>query len=169
MLLKSELTGRPVRYGTGERIGRVSDLIVNTRKPNWPVTTLVLSQGVGRGTHLLDVPTRELEIDREERAVVRRGHARFREETSRASSLDHLRMSSLDGAKVYSHDEQLLGRAYDFAIATSPPEGWLVWRFLVRVPGVGSRRLRLHVSDIESVSKGKLVLKATKDEIQAAT
>lgn len=168
MLLKSEISGQAVQYGTGERIGKVHDLIVNTQKTNWPVTRLVLSRGPARGTRLLDVPTRELEIDRENRAVVRHGHAQFHAETSRASSLDHLRLSSLDGARVYSRDEQLIGRAYDFVIATSPPEGWLVWRFLVRVPGARSRRLRLHVGDIESVQKGRITLKAEKDEIRAS-
>ena len=169
MLLKSEISGQAVQYGTGEKIGRVRDLIVNTQKANWPVTRLVLSRGLGRGTHLLDVPTRELEIDREKHAVVRHGHAQFHEETSRASSLDHLRLSLLDGARVYSHDDQPIGRAYDFVIATTPPEGWLVWRFLVRVPGGRSRRLRLHVADIESVQKGKITLKAEKDEIRASS
>lgn len=168
MLLKSEISGRTVQYATGEKIGRVRDLIVNTEKENWPVTALVLSRGAARGSHLLDVPTRELEIDREKHAVVRHGHAQFHQEASRASSLDHLRLSSLDGARVYSHDEQSIGTAYDFVIATTPPGGWLVWRFLVRVPGARSRRLRLHVSDIESVQKGRITLKAEKDEIRAS-
>ncbi len=169
MLLKSEISGRPVEYGTGERIGKVHDLIVNTQKANWPVTRLVLSRGAGRGTHLMDVATKELEIDRDKHTVVRHGHAQFREERSRASSLDHLRLSMLDGARVYSHDDQPVGKAYDFVIATTPPEGWLVWRFLVRVPGARARRLRLHVADIESVEKGKITLKAEKDEIQASS
>lgn len=168
MMLKSEMTGRAVRYATGDTLGNVRDLIVNTRKPNWPILTLVLSRGMGRGSHLLDVPTHELEVNREERTFVRHGHASLRKDTGSGSALDHLRLSTLEGARVYSRDDQVIGKAYDFVIAVSPPGGWLVWRFLVQVPGMRSRRLRLHVSDIDSVAKGKIVLKAAKDEIVGA-
>ena len=166
MLRKTEMGGWPVKYATGERIGTVRDLVVNAEAPEWPVTALVLSGGLGRKGHLLDVPTRELEVDSHERTLVRRGHAELRPDQDRGSARNHLKLGSLEGAKVYSKDEQLLGTTYDFAIATSPPGGWLVWRFLVAQPGMRSRRLRLHVSDIDSVESGRIVLKATKDEIQ---
>lgn len=169
MLLKSELKGWTVRYGTGETIGKVRDLIVNTEKPHWPVTRILVARGWSGREHLLDVPTSRLEIDPEERVLVRRGHTELREERKSASSRDHLRLALLDKAKVYSADDQLVGRAYDFAIATSPPEGWLVWRFLVDVPGRRTRRLRTHVADIDSVEKGRIVLKASKDEVASAT
>lgn len=168
MLLKSELDGWKIEYGSGETVGRVKDLVVDTERTNWPVTEIVLTRGIGRGHHVLDVPTKDLEVDPHARRLIRRGHAALREEPKTASALDRMRLSGLRGARVYSKDDQLIGTAYDFAIATSPPGGWLVWRFLVAVPGVRSRRLRLHVGDVESVAKGRMVLKATKDELRGS-
>lgn len=168
MLLKSEVNGWEVQYGTGERIGTVKDLIVDTQAPRWPVKGLILSHGIGRRRHLLDVPTRDLEVDAHEKVVIRRGHTPLHEEGPGVSALDHLRLSSLEGAKVYTRDEELLGTAYDFAIATRPVGGWLVWRFLVRRPGLRSRRLRLGVGSIDHVSKGRIVLKGTRDTIPGA-
>ena len=168
MLLKSELGRWAVEYGTGERLGKVRDVIVDTRRTNWPVTGLVITPGLGRGRHRLDVPTAELEVDPHARVLRRRGRTELIEEGPNASSLDHLHLSGLDGAAVYSQDDQPVGRAYDFVIATSPPSGWLVWRFLVNVPGARSRRLRLHVDDIASVERRRITLKATRDELRGS-
>ena len=168
MLLKSELEGWDVQYGTGEKIGTVRDLVVNTKVAEWPVKGLVLAHGLGRRRHLLDVPTRELEVDPHEQVLIRKGHAPLREEGSRVSALDHLRLSSLDGAKVYDRDDEYVGTAYDFAIATRPLGGWVVWRFLVRRPGARARRLRLSIGRIDQVSKGKIVLKGTRASIPGA-
>lgn len=168
MLLSSELDGWKVEYGTGETIGRVQDLIVDSREARWPVTALLLGRGVTRKTHLFDVPTEDLEIDRHERTLVRRGHAALREEPAGPSARDRLRLSSLTGSRVVSSDDKPIGKLYDFAIATSPLGGWLVWRFLVRVPGARSRRLRLAISDIQSIDKGQVVLQASRDDVRGA-
>lgn len=168
MLLKSEMDGWTIEYGTGEAIGRFRDLIVDTRKPRWPVRALLLSRGIARRTHLFDVPTREIKVDRHNRTMVRHGHAPLRQEAAGASALDRLRLGSLAGAQVFSSDNEPIGKAYDFVIATSPPEGWLVWRLLVKVPGARSRRLRLPIGDIASIGRDGIVLRASKEEIRAS-
>ena len=168
MLLKSEMSGWAVQYGTGERIGTVRDMIVNTRNAHWPVTGLILTRGLARRRHLLDVPTRELTVDPHERVLVRKGHTPLADEPVGGSAIDHLRLSSIEGARVLSRDQEYLGQAYDFAIATRPLKGWQVWRFLVRAPGLKSRRLRLSVDDVDRIENGTIVLRRSRDQVLGA-
>ena len=167
LVMRTETDGWTVRYGTGERIGALKDFIVDTKASPWEVRSLVIRNGLGRGAHLLDLPTPHLEVDKPEKAFVKTGHADLRDAPEPTSSADHLRLSSLAGMKVYSSDEKLLGKAYDFAIATAT-QHWMVWRFLVDVPGLRSRRLRLPVSDIASVSNERIILRTTQEDIQGA-
>ncbi len=168
MLLKSEMNGWDVQYGTGEKIGTVRDLVVNTTARRWPVTGIVLTHGLSHRRRCLDVPTDELAVEARDHRLVRRGRTPIHEEAVDTSTPDHLVLGSLEGAKVYSRDEQYLGRAYDFAISTAPAGGWLVWKFLVRPSDARSARLRLRVGDIAEISRDRIVLKASKDELPDA-
>lgn len=168
MLLKSELSGWEVQSGTGEKIGTVKDLVVNTTSARWPVTDLLLSHGVSRRRHLWDLPVREVKVDPKGHTLVRREHTPLHGEAPGGSSLDHLRLGSLRGAKVYDRNLEYLGTAFDFDVDPRPASSWLVLKFLVKRPGVGTRRLRLSVSDVAQVAKGKIVLKASKETLPGA-
>jgi uncharacterized protein YrrD len=164
MILSTEIQGWEVKYDTGERIGKVQDLIVDTEDPGWPLLGLVVSQGLGKRAGLITLPTPRFEVDKDEKALVKQGRVELKAVSSKTSSADFLSLRFLNGAKVYSSDEKLIGKVYDFVIVTSTKK-WRVWRFLVNVPGLRSRRLRLPISDIATISRGKIVLHPSKDEI----
>lgn len=167
MVLKSELRGWDVQSGTGEKLGTVRDLVVDTTSLRWPVKHVLLSRGVPR-RRLLDLPIQEVEIDPRGGVLVRRQYTPLPREAPGGSALDHLRLDALQGAKVYDAANDYLGTAYDFTIESRPSAAWVVQRFLVQPPGVNTRRLRLSVADIAQVVKGKIVLKVTKETIPGA-
>jgi len=164
MMLTSEINGWEVKYGTGERIGKVQDLIVDTKDPEWPLLGLVVSPGVGKKAGLIELPTPGFEVDKDEKAFIKKGRVDLEKVSSKNTSADYLSLRFLNGAKVYSSGKEIIGKVYDFVIVTSTKR-WRVWRFLVNVPGLRSRRLRLPVSDIATISSGKIVLHPSKDEV----
>ncbi len=165
MIQISDMRGFAIEYRTGDRIGKLGDLAVDTTKELWPVVGLIVDMGFGKGDKMID-PGEHIEVDiEEERNIELGGKAILRDPHTDASRLDHMRLHFLDGKKVFSSDEQLVGKVYD-AVVFTHIKPWNVKKLLVSTKGLKSRRIRLDVNDITKVTTDGIVLDMEMAEIE---
>ncbi len=162
--MKSEIVGARVAYATGDRIGKVGDILVDASGPRWNVLGLVVTAGTPSRERLLE-PGKHIQVvgrGRSRRLVVR-GHSPLMPVAHRASSRNRMRLSFLDGAAVKGGDREPFGKVYDFSVRTAT-EPWRVDRILVRPKGAKSRRLRVSPEEVKSVKRKEIVLTLTSKE-----
>lgn len=162
--MKSEIIGATVEYSTGDRLGKLQDLLVDTTGARWPVVGLIVAAGTPPRERLLasGPHVRVVERGRKRRLVVS-GHVQLKPVSHRASPRNRLRMSHLDGAEVKGLEGKPVGKAYDFALRTAV-DPWRVDRILVRPKGLKSRRLRVGPAQVSSVRHKQLVLSISSEE-----
>ena len=167
MIHVSDMKGFEVEYRTGDRIGKLEDLAVDSTTDKWPVVGLIVDMGLGKDDKLID-PGEHIKVDLdEEHNIELGGKATLRTPHTDASRLDHLRMSFVDGKKVFSKDDQLLGKVYD-AVVFTHIKPWKVKKLLVSTRGLRSRRMRVDVRDVVKVSDEGIVLDMEMGEVEEA-
>ena len=167
MVLRSELKGFDAEYKTGDKIGIVKDVVVDTTKEKWPVLGLVVSPGVLK-KNVMVAPTEQVRIDVDEERVMVPGETKLEEALVGGSSRRMLQLGFMHKTPVYTKDEIKIGKIYD-AVITTRLVPWKVWKVLIKVPELISRRLRLDIRDIEKIADDRITLKLTRDELEETT
>ena len=164
MILRSEMDGFTVEYRTGDKIGKLKDIIVDSTQERWPVVGLYVSPGIGKGEIVL-VPTKMVDIDADEETVVVTGDAKIEKPMIDASNWQHLLLEFVEGRAVLTKDGEKIGKVYD-AVVMEGVKPWKVWKILVKTHGLKSRRLRMDVRDIAKITDEAVELKLLKAEIE---
>jgi len=164
MLLRSEMDGFTVEYRTGDKIGKLKDIIVDSSKERWPVVGLYVSPGIGKAEIVLE-PTKMVDIDIEEETVVVTGDAKIIKPVIDASNLEALLLEFIEDRPVLTKDGEKIGKVYD-AVVMEGVKPWKVWKVLVKTQGLRSRRLRMDVRDIVKITDEAVELKLLKAEIE---
>ncbi|HEX9709953.1 MAG TPA: PRC-barrel domain-containing protein [Candidatus Thermoplasmatota archaeon] len=164
--MKSEIVGTTVEYATGDKLGKVRDILVDTTGAKWPVVGLVVGSQASTREHLLTPSAKVSVVEKAgKRRVVVTGHAEMKPITHRASSRDRMRLSHLDRADVKGDDDKSVGRLYDVVLRLST-DPWRVDRLLVRPKGVKGRRLRVAPQHVAAVRRKEVVLSMSAEEAQ---
>lgn len=164
MILRSELDGYTVEYRTGDKIGKVKDIIVNAKEERWPVVGLLISPGIGKGEIVIEA-TKMMEIDNDEETIVITGEATITKPFIDASNMANLLAEFVEGRPVLTKDGEKIGKVYDLVVMEGV-KPWKVWKFLVKTSGLMSRRLRMDVRDIAKITDEAVELKLLKAEIE---
>lgn len=165
MILISELKGYDVEYRTGDKIGTVNDVLVDTTQDKWPIVGLMISPGFGK-KNIMVTPSDEVVINlEEEEKIVVTGKAKLEVPITDASKMKQLSLDFIDKLPVVTQDGEKLGKIYD-AVIMPRVTPWKVWKVLVKVPGLKSRRLRMDVRDIQRVTDEAIELNLSMAEIE---
>lgn len=162
--MKSEIVGATVEYSTGDKLGKVHDILVDATGPRWPVVGLMVISGTPARERLLPVGKGVQVVERgRSRRVVVTGHVQLKPVAQRASPRNRMRLSHIDKARVKGQDQKEVGKAYDFVIATRT-DPWRLDRILVRPKGRKARRLRVAPAQVASVRHQVIVLELSSSE-----
>lgn len=167
MVLKSEIQGFDVEYDTGSKVGVVKDIVVDTTEERWRVVGIVVSPGIAK-KEIVVKPDKEVAIDIDEETITISDEAEQDMAPEDASSQKNLKLEFIHKKKVYSKDDEKIGKIYDAVIMTRMAP-WNVWKVVIRVPGFIAMRVRLDIRDIESIDEDRITLKLTKDELEEIT
>ena len=164
MILRSELDGFTVEYRTGDKIGKIKDIIVDSTKERWPVVGLYISPGIGKREIVIE-PTQMVDIDVDEETIVVTGEAKIERPVIDASNREHLLLEFVEDQPVLTKDGEKIGKIYD-AVVMEGLMPWKVWKVLIKTKGLRSRRLRMDVRDIAKITDEAIELKLLKAEIE---
>jgi len=167
MVLKSEIQGFDVEYKTGSKVGVVKDIVVDTTEERWRVVGIVVSPGIAKKEFVIK-PDKDVTIDLDKETITISGEAEHDMAPEDASSEKNLKLEFIHKKKVYSKDDEKIGKIYDAVIMTRMAP-WNVWKVVIRVPGFIAMRVRLDIRDIESIDEDRITLKLTKDELEEIT
>ena len=167
MVLKSEIQGFDVEYNTGSKVGVVKDILVDTTEERWRVVGIIVSPGIAK-KEIVIKPNEDVTIDLDEETITISDEAGHDMAPEDASSLKKLKLEYIHKKKVYSKDEEKIGKIYDVVVMTRMVP-WNVWKVIIRVPGFIAMRVRLDIRDIESIDEDRITLKLTKGELEEIT
>lgn len=165
MLLKSDIKGFKVEFQTGDKVGKLDDLVVDSTKERWPIVGLKVVPGIAR-KELMVMPTHDVQIDvEEEEKIVITGKAKLEKPLVDASARSRMDLEFLDDLPVVTMDGERIGKVYDVVILERV-KPWKVWKVLVKQKGLRKRRLRMDVRDIGKVTNEAIELKLKLAEIE---
>ena len=164
MILRSEMDGFTVEYRTGDKIGKLKDIIIDSTMERWSVVGLYISPGMGK-SEIVIVPTKLVDINVDEETIVVTGDATTERPVVDASDLEHLLLEFVEDKPVLTKDGENIGKIYD-AVVMEGVKPWKVWKVLIKTQGLRSRRLRMDVRDIAKISDEAVELKLLKVEIE---
>jgi sporulation protein YlmC with PRC-barrel domain len=158
------MDGFTVEYRTGDKIGKLKDIIVDSTKERWPVVGLYVSPGIGKAEIVLE-PTKMVDIDVDEETIVVTGDAKIIKPVIDASNIEDLLLEFIEDRPVLTKDGEKIGKIYD-AVVMEGVKPWKVWKVLIKTQGLRSRRLRMDVRDIVKITDEAVELKLLKAEIE---
>ena len=164
MILRSEMDGFTVEYRTGDKIGKLKDIIVDSTKERWPVVGLYISPGIGRA-EIVMAPTKMMDINVDEETIVVTGDATLDKPVTDASNTENLLLEFIENRPVLTKDGENIGKIYD-AVVMEGVKPWKVWKILIKTKGLRSRRLRMDVRDIAKITDEAVELNLLKAEIE---
>jgi uncharacterized protein YrrD len=165
MLMKSDIKGFVVEFQTGDKVGKLEDLVVDTTKERWEVVGLRVAPGLVH-RDIMVVPTQDVEIDiAEEETIVITGQAALEKPITHAASKVKMDLDFLDNLPVITADGEKIGKVYDIVVLERV-KPWKVWKLLVKQKGLRKRRLRMDVRDIGNVTDEGIELKLKLAEIE---
>lgn len=167
MVLRSEIQGFDVEYKTGSKIGVIKDIIMDTTQERWHVVGMVVSPGITQKEMVVE-PGEDVKIDLDEETVIVTDKSTLDPALMDASSQKHLRLKFIHKKEVCSKDGEKIGKIYDTVITTRTVP-WKVWKVLIKVPGFISRRVRLDIRDIDTITDDCVKLTLTKSELEEIT
>lgn len=93
--------------------------------------------------------------------VSKEGKIKLKSTKRKHKKVGDLRLSRIKGTKILTHDEEDVGRVYDFEIFVDK-EPWIIWKLLVNPLGLSptKRRLKIGTKSIKEYKDGKLYLKS---------
>ncbi len=168
MVMRSELRGYEVEYkDTGEEVGKIKDIIVDTTKTRWEVLGLVLSPGVSK-ENLFIKPCEDMEVDTYEEKVLVSCDMEMEEAEEKPATSSHMSLGYMHKKKIFTKDGEKVGKLYD-SVITTRLFPWQVWKVLIKPRALYSRRLRIDNRDIDEITEDKITLKLTKLELDEIT
>lgn len=164
MMLGSEIKDYNVLNSIGEKIGNVKDVIVDTTKGKWYVIDVIVSKGLLKGRAIFSFGDIE-KINEEENEIILKEHTKINDLDEEKFAHDYLTMDMIKDKKIFSEDEEEIGKIYDFVIATDL-KPWETIKLLVKPHEhiIKGRRIRLDVDDISKISD-VINVKLTKDNL----
>lgn len=165
MMLGSKLKDFVVIDSLGEKVGHVKDMIVDTTKDEWDIVDVLISKGMIKGKGVFSFDSIE-KIDENEEEIVLKEHAEIDDLNEEKFGHDYILMDEIKDKKIFSEDEEEIGKIYDFVVATTLTP-WKTIKLLVHPHEhiIKGRRIRLDVDNISKItdvitvalSKDKLV------------
>lgn len=165
MILGSELDKFEVVDSLGEEIGKVKDLIVDTTKNEWNVKEIIISKGILKGDKVINIDTIN-KFDEDEKNISLKEGTQLIDFDEDKLTHTSLTMDAVKDRKVFSSDEEEIGKIYDYVLAeTMTP--WQVIKILIRPHEhfLKGRRIRLDVENILEI-KDVITIKMPKTELE---
>jgi len=148
ILKKCELT-TPI----GEKIGKITDLLVDTCKTPWTVKKIALkTRMLGKS---FAYPIDQVEkVDKTQKTVQVTGHVEP-ETPPTLSKVDMMYLEDLTKKNAVTEDGEKIGKIYNFDISTVT-KPWTVEKVLIKT-GIRKRRLRISVDRIKTIEKDVMI------------
>lgn len=165
MILGSELDKFEVVDSLGEEIGKIKDLIVDTTKNEWKVKEIIISKGILKGDNVVNIDTIN-KFDEDEKNISLKEGTQLIDFDEDKLTHTYLTMDAVKDRKVFSSDEEEIGKIYDYVLAeTMTP--WQVIKILIRPHEhfLKGRRIRLDVENILEI-KDVITIKMPKTELE---
>lgn len=159
MKLFSQLEGYDMMSKLGDDMGKLEDLIIDSS--TWNVDGLVIKGLVKKEKTF--VKPQDIELAEEEERIYLSPEVKLNEVSQDKSSIHYLYLSDLMKKKVFTSDDDEMGKIYDIEIAPDLKD-WKIWKLLVKV-GFKKRRLRIKPQAIIEL-KEDLKIDMTKDEVE---
>jgi len=159
MRLFSQLEGYDMKSKLGDDMGKLKDVIIDSK--TWNVNGLVLKGLVKKEKTF--VKPKSIELAEKEERIYLSPEVKVYEVSQEKSSMNYLYLSDLMKKKVFSNDDEKIGKVYDIEIATEL-KNWKVWKLLIKV-GFKKRRLRIKPQTIMELGED-LKIDMTKAEVE---
>lgn len=149
ILKKCELTTT-----VGQKVGNITDLLVDTRKIPWTVKKIALkTRTLGRKTFALPIDQVE-KVNKTQKNVLVVGYVEP-EPSPTLSKVDMMFLTDLTKKNAVSEDDENIGKIYDFDVSTLT-KPWTVEKVLIKT-GIKKRRLRISVDRVKSIEKNVII------------
>ena len=144
ILKKCELT-TPI----GEKIGKITDLLVDTRETPWTVKKITLKTRRMLGKSFAYPIDHVGKVDKTQKNVRVKGYV----EPETAPTLSKVDMMYLGDLKktAVTEDDEKIGKIYNFDVSTLT-KPWTVEKVLIKT-GTRKRRLRISVDRVKTIEK----------------
>jgi sporulation protein YlmC with PRC-barrel domain len=164
MNLGSELKDFVVIDSLGEKVGHIKDFIVDTTKDEWDVVDVLISKGMMKGKGVFSFDSIE-KFDEDEQEINLKEHAEIDDLDEEKFGHDYILMEEIKDKKIFSVDEEEIGKIYDFVIATSLTP-WKTIKLLVHPHEhiIKGRRIRLDVDNVSKITD-VITVDLSKDKI----
>lgn len=145
ILKKCELT-TPI----GEKIGKITDLLVDTRETPWTVKKITLK------TRRMLGKSSAYPIDQVEKVNKTLKNVRVKgyvepETAPTLSKVDMMHLGDLTKKTAVTEDDEKIGKIYNFDVSTLT-KPWTVEKVLIKT-GIRKRRLRISVDRVKTIEK----------------
>ena len=151
ILKKCELT-TPI----GEKIGKITDLLVDTRETRWTVKKITLKTRRMLGKSFA-YPIDQVEnVNKTQKNVRVTGYVEP-ETPPTLSKVDMMFLEDLTKKDAVTEDGEKIGKIYNFDVSTLT-KPWTVEKVLIKT-GIRKRRLRISVDRVKTIEKD-VVIKA---------
>ena len=148
ILKKCELT-TPI----GEKIGKITDLLVDTRETPWTVKKITLKKRILGKSFAYPIDQVE-KVNKTQKNVRVTGYVKP-ETPPTLSKLGMMFLGDLTKKNAVSEDGEKIGKIYDFDVSTLT-KPWTVEKVLIKT-GIKKRRLRISVDRIKTIEKNVMI------------
>jgi len=148
ILKKCELT-TPI----GEKIGKITDLLVDTRETPWTVKKITLKKRILGKSFAYPIDQVE-KVNKTQKNVRITGYVKP-ETPPTLSKVDMMFLGDLTKKNAVSEDGEKIGKIYDFDVSTLT-KPWTVEKVLIKT-GIKKRRLRISVDRIKTTEKNVII------------
>jgi len=163
MMLGTELEEFTAVDSLGEEIGKIKDVIVDTKGEEWNIKEFMVSKGLLKGEAVFCFEDIK-KFDEDEKRIALKDGVDLQDFDEEKLSHKYLSMDAVKDRDVFDSKEEEIGKIYDYVLATSLTP-WQVVKILIRPSEnrLKGRRIRL---DVEKITKIKEVItvKISRDE-----
>ena len=137
----------------GQKVGSITDLVVNTREIPWTVKKIAFKKRTLKGKTLALVINRVKKVDKTQKVIiVNYGET---EPSPKLSKIEMMLLNDLTKKNAISEDHEDIGKIYDFDVSTLT-NPWTVEKVLLK-PGIKKRRLRISVDRVKLLGKNVVI------------
>jgi sporulation protein YlmC with PRC-barrel domain len=149
ILKECELTTR-----NGQKVGNITNLLVNTRETPWTVKKITFkTRALGRKTFAFPIDRVE-KINKTQKTVLVIGYVEP-EPSPTLPEVDATSLTDLTKKTAVSEDGENIGKISDFDISTLT-KPWTVNKIIIKT-GIKKRRLRISVDRVKQVEKNVII------------
>jgi len=149
ILKKCELT-TPI----GEKIGKITDLLVDTRKTPWTVKKITLETRRMLGKSFAYPIDQVEKVNKAQKNVRVTGYVEP-EAPPALSKVDMMFLGDLTKKNAVTEDGEKIGKIYNFDVSTVT-KPWTVEKVLIKT-GIKKRRLRISVDRVKTIEKDVMI------------